>query len=444
MTGKYRWLARTMAAILFIVAAVAALWVAFLLPFFFARWWASIQLLALLAVVSFFLILWAGARFSTHLWGANNGMQVATLAAGAFTFVFAVSLYLLVLKPTADPGNPRSYETTRYWLLPTGSRIAYSEFDPPPGMAVNPNPIVYLHGGPGARQGRFDQSIYGEFSQDGFRVFLYDQAGSGLSDFLPHIRDYTIPRAVEDLEAVRKEIGADKMILIGHSWGSTLAVRYMSKYPGHVAKVIFHAPGELWNYTNADRDLSRTDAQKFSFPKLRFLAALYLAERNPDAAENLVSQRELEGLSIPYVNEELGELVCKGDSNRLPAEIAAMRAAHDNPGINTYFQVSFGLDRQSPQEDPHEALRKDHTPAILLDSECNFVTWNVSLDYRKTLPNLKIYYLPRSGHYIQFEQAELMRRILAAFLLDQPDVIAPVEGDADPRLSLGKSTSGDH
>jgi proline iminopeptidase len=103
--------------------------------------------------------------------------------------VFAVSLYWLLLKPTPDPGTPPTFANTRYWQLPTDSRIAYSEIDPPPGMAVNPNPIVFIHGGPGVRQAPFDQAIYGSLSKEGFRVFLYDQAGSGLSDFLPHVRD---------------------------------------------------------------------------------------------------------------------------------------------------------------------------------------------------------------------------------------------------------------
>ena len=59
---------------------------------------------------------------------------------------------------------------------------------------------------------------------------FYDQAGSGLSGFLPHLRDYTVARSVADLEAIRQKIGVDKMILIGHSWGSTLAASYMAKF----------------------------------------------------------------------------------------------------------------------------------------------------------------------------------------------------------------------
>jgi proline iminopeptidase len=407
---------------------VAALCTALLLPYFFALWLANIPLLTFISFASFFLIVWFGVRLCARIWGATRGVRFATQAAGVLTLVFAISLYWLILKPTADLGSPRPYDNTRYWQLSTGSHIGYSEFDPPPGMTVNPIPIVFLHGGPGVRQGPFDQSIYGGLSKEGFRVFLYDQAGSGLSDFLPNVRDYTLGRSVEDLEAVRKEIGADKMILIGHSWGSTLAVNYMSEYPGHVSKLILHSPGDIWNWGPND-EYGRSDFHGSAFPGWRLFSALWLAYRNPDAAQNLVSQRELEGLSISVLGDQLSTVVCKGNSNRLPKEIAAMQAAHENPGINSYVRLNIQLDG----EDPHAALRSDHTPAILLYPECNFIPWSGAVDYRRTMPNLKIYYIPHAGHYIQFEQPELMRQIMVAFLLDKPDVIAPVETDKDPR-----------
>jgi pimeloyl-ACP methyl ester carboxylesterase len=431
MTVQSPWLPRVGAGILLIVAVVAALCVAIWLPYFLARWLSNIPLLALMSVLSFFLVAWGGARVGARVWGAQRGDRFAAQTAGVMTLAFAVALYWLILRPAPDPGNPPPFANTRYWQLPTGSRIAYSEFDPPPGMAVQPDPVVFLHGGPGVRQAPFDQSIYGSLSKEGFRVFLYDQAGSGLSDFLPHVRDYTFKRMVDDLEAVRKQIGTDKMILIGHSWGSTLAAKYMATYPAHVSKVIFHAPGDIWDWKNPF-DYSRTDAPGFGafFPGVRFVVAMVLTDRNPDAAENLVSQRELEGLFIPALDAELGTVVCKGNSNRLPPEIAAMRAAQENPAFNPYV----GRNIQFDNGDPHEALRKDPTPAILLYPECNYVPWDGAVDYRKTLPNLKIYYIPHAGHYAQMEQPDLTRRIIAAFLLDQPDMIAPVQGDEDPRL----------
>jgi pimeloyl-ACP methyl ester carboxylesterase len=431
MTVQSSWLSRIGAGILFIATVVAALCAAIWLPYFLARWWTNIPLLALISVLSCFLVLWVGARASARAWGALRGARFASQTAGVLTLAFVVSLYWLILKPTPDPGNPPPFENTRYWQLPTGSRIAYSEFDPPPGMTVKPDPIVFLHGGPGVRQAPFDQSIYGSLSKEGFRVFLYDQAGTGLSDFLPHVRDYTFKRAVDDVEAVREAMGADKMILIGHSWGSTLAAKYMETYPGHVSKVIFHSPADIWDW-NTPFDYSRTDSPGFAsfLPGVRFLATAFLENRNPDTAEKLVSQRQMEGLIIPMLDAELGTIVCRGSSNQLPPEIAAMRTAHENPAFNLYVQRNMEFDNG----DPHEGLRKDPTPAILLYPECNYIAWDGAVDYRKTLPNLKIYFIPHAGHYIQIEQPDLMRRIMVAFLLDQPDVIAPVQDDQDPRL----------
>jgi pimeloyl-ACP methyl ester carboxylesterase len=429
--SKHPWLFRTMSAILLIVAIAAAPCAAILLPYFLAKWLANISILVIVAMLSCFLIVSAAARVSARLWGAKRGDRFAMQLAAVLTLVFAVSLYWLILNPTADPGPPHPLKNIRYWQLSTGSRIAYREIDPSPGVVLRPNPVVYLHGGPGAREGHFDQSIYGSLASDGFRVFLYDQAGSGMSDFLP-VREYTIDRAVEDLEAIRKEVGADEMILVGHSWGSRLAVRYMSKYPGRVAKVILHSPASIW-WTPIDYDYRRTDVHEAPFPKLRLLAALLLVGRNPDAAQNLVSQREAEGLLIPILNWELHDTVCKGDSARFPQDFTDLQAAHDNPGMNPYVLQHLASEPRSPDGDAHPALRKDQTPAILLYSQCDFIDWSGALDYRKTMPNLKTFYIPHAGHYIQFEQPELMRRIMAAFLLDQPDVIPPYIGDADPR-----------
>jgi pimeloyl-ACP methyl ester carboxylesterase len=62
------------------------------------------------------------------------------------------------------------------------------------------------------------------------------------------------------------------------------------------------------------------------------------------------------------------------------------------------------------------------------------VEWG--LDYRNTFVNLKVFYIPRAGHYIQFEQPELMDKVIRSFLLDQPDAIPPYTSDADPRLAV--------
>ncbi len=45
-------------------------------------------------------------------------------------------------------------------------------------------------------------------------------------------------QAVEDLETIRTSLGIDDWIVLGHSWGCDLAVRYALDYPTSVRRVI--------------------------------------------------------------------------------------------------------------------------------------------------------------------------------------------------------------
>lgn len=429
-------LRRIFAVSIFILFVAFALCAAGGVPYLLAARFSTVTFLALSSIFCFAVLLLMGAWISAKIWHALRPGHFAVVSTGTLVALFIAALYFIILRPhPLRLAEAPPYNNTRNWQLSTGSRIAYSEFDPPTGIAVKPEPIVFLHGGPGLRNAPFDREAYGSFAADGFRVILYDQVGSGLSGFLPHIRDYTIARDVEDLEAIRKELGADRMILIGHSWGSTLAVAYIAKYPDRVAKAVFHSPGNIWNLTSATFDFSRTDVGQQSLPPPRLLAAFFLQLQNPDAAENLVPQREAEELFATGLGSVAGTLVCKNNSGKLPPVFAEIQRSSDNLGFNPYVLQQKILQTGDSGGDPHSALRNNSTHAILLFGECNYIPWSGALDYRKTFPNLKIYYIPRAGHYIQFEQPELMHQVVLAFLLDKPDAIPPYTSDADPRTA---------
>ena len=87
--------------------------------------------------------------------------------------------------------------------------------------------LVLVHGGPGAYQvAHFTEhrDWYDRLASLGLDVYLYDQVGSGLSPRLADPRRYTVARHVADLEAIRVAIGAERMILLGDSWGATLSL----------------------------------------------------------------------------------------------------------------------------------------------------------------------------------------------------------------------------
>ena len=92
----------------------------------------------------------------------------------------------------------------------------------------------------------------------------------------------------------------------------------MSKYPNHVAKVVFYSPGPIWGYASLKEDDSRTGGERSGFPSLRFLAAMSLFDRNPDASEALLPQLEAEELVVPVIAPVPPSFVCKGDASKLP------------------------------------------------------------------------------------------------------------------------------
>lgn len=158
---------------------------------------------------------------------------------------------LAVFGPSAGPsGSPEPVSGQELWDLPTGSRLAYVKV--PAAGTPKPTPIVYLHGGPGVPETVESVEYFGRLAQDGYDVYVYEQVGAGNSLRLADPTRYTVEQNVEDLEAVREQIGAERVILIGHSWGSTLAGAYMAKHPERVKKVVFSSPGAIyWGATGA-------------------------------------------------------------------------------------------------------------------------------------------------------------------------------------------------
>ncbi|MBU4500735.1 MAG: alpha/beta fold hydrolase, partial [Gammaproteobacteria bacterium] len=89
-------------------------------------------------------------------------------------------------------------------------------------------PVLFVHGGPGSgtspNQRRF-------FDPARYRIILFDQRGSGHSTPHGELTDNTTPHLIADMEALRIELGIDRWLVFGGSWGSTLALAYAEAHP---------------------------------------------------------------------------------------------------------------------------------------------------------------------------------------------------------------------
>jgi proline iminopeptidase len=97
-------------------------------------------------------------------------------------------------------------------------------------------PLLFLHGGPGYNSYSFEAQA-GRALDGSLKMIYLDQRGSGRSE-RPWTGVYTIPAMVEDIEALRKQLGVPKLALMGHSFGGALALEYAAAYPQHVARLV--------------------------------------------------------------------------------------------------------------------------------------------------------------------------------------------------------------
>jgi pimeloyl-ACP methyl ester carboxylesterase/uncharacterized membrane protein YvlD (DUF360 family) len=346
---------------------------------------------------------------------------VSTLATGISV---ALAIWLIFSPLAISSSTPKPPVDVQYWDLPTGSHIAYVHY-PAVGQSANP-PIVCLHDGPGWATFDSDYEFYSQFAKDGFDVYLYDQVGTGLSGRLAKVREYGVQRDITDLDAIRQIIGAREMILIGNGAGSELAARYMSRYPERVAGVVLHSPTPMWNDNQFFYDFVPTGSPLgliTSFDTRPLFAGL-MATYGPRAANKLVSQ----GAIGAWYTQSFAPpaLVCAKDGGQAPRPSSIF-----NYSVNVRTARS---ENQAP--DPRLELTDNVTPVILLVSECDYVPWEVILQYEEALPNHKVFYFQGAGHMINLTQPDAMAGVIRAFLLRKEFPMQPYTGTGNPRPIL--------
>ena len=94
---------------------------------------------------------------------------------------------------------------------------------------------LVLHGGPGACSSAQDHRW---FDPQRWRVVLMDQRGCGRSRAVNLLHANTTAHLVADIEALRQHLGIPQWLLLGGSWGSTLALAYAQAHPQRVTALV--------------------------------------------------------------------------------------------------------------------------------------------------------------------------------------------------------------
>ena len=252
-------------------------------------------------------------------------------------------------------------------MLSTGSRLA--TWSVPAPTKTHKTPVVFLHGGPGMYTTEGARSKGEALRAVGFDTIYFDQAGGGLSARIPAIQ-YTMQRAVDDIEALRISLKIDKMILWGNSYGADLAALYARRFPDRVAGMILSSPGTFPGF-NAKRDYSSTDRGKVNIgPALS--KAVGQIDKLGGAAESTISQESAGKLMDELVSAELmNGMVCKGTHSPLVV----------GGGGNLYPNRMLAKELKAMTFPVGPALDR---PVLILRGTCDFLPMENAERYRAT------------------------------------------------------------
>src|ERR1700681_196018 len=134
------------------------------------------------------------------------------------------------VSPRSDPFAPLTSQ-----LLPVGdSHEIYVETV---GRADGV-PAVYLHGGPGSGCQPDHRRL---FDPERFHAVLFDQRGAGRSRPKGRREHNSLPQLIADMETIREKFGFGRWMIVGGSWGATLALAYAQAHPHRVSGIVLRA-----------------------------------------------------------------------------------------------------------------------------------------------------------------------------------------------------------
>jgi len=293
------------------------------------------------------------------------------------------SIPLPVARATpAAPSGPGATFTTR------GATIWYEVRSRAAGR-----PLVMVNGGPG-----FDHTYV--LCSDAWdklarsrRVVFYDQRGNGRSGPLKKGQSCTLVDQINDLDALRAKLGADKIDLIGHSWGGYLVMAYAVRHPERVAHLII-ADSAAPKWTDTDfifkyifpEGVDRQNRLDFSFAALG------------DSAAGDASLREYMGMLF-VSTEKRDEFLSRMSTYRFSR------------------QVNETLNADLSKYDMWPMLPTLTMPTLVLTGRYDInVAPSTAWKIHQAIPGSRWEVFDHSGHLPYFEEPERFVQVVGDFL----------------------------
>jgi proline iminopeptidase len=258
-------------------------------------------------------------------------------------------------------------------------------------------PVVLLHGGPGSSS--FYLKPFEELGNER-QVIRYDQLGGGKSTFITDTSMFNIEHFVFELDSLRRAFGISKWNVLGHSWGTILALEYYLKYPDNVASLSFaSACFDIPAFTNHARELLKN---------------------LPDSLQNAVNNAEKTGnfqdpayiiASNKFTELYLMRKPVKADADSISATF--------NGGLYFYMQgpSEFTITGTLKDYNSCKYLKKIKIPTLFTVGEFDEVGPDLVKNFANKVSGSKYVEFPNSAHITIWDATEENIKVVRDFLL---------------------------
>jgi proline iminopeptidase len=275
------------------------------------------------------------------------------------------------------------------------------------------DPLVIVHGGPGASHDYFLPHLV-PLARTNRLVFI-DERGSGRSEKLEDVKQYTVERMVDDLEAVRVALNLGQINLMGHSYGGVLAQAYALKHQDHLKHLVL--------------------ASTFHSTKALNAAFVRMKEKMDPALRARIDAAEKAGLFGQGPNYRKGRytddyMIAAWGEGYFPYLYQRNPDANYDPvgnGImswDLYREMwgsngEFVIDGNLTSVEYGDRLGSIKVPTLITVGDHDETDPQIARDMNALIKGSKLVVLPQSGHMTFVDQPNLFRKAVDDFVHDR-------------------------
>jgi len=266
--------------------------------------------------------------------------------------------------------------------------------------------IIVLHGGPD-----FDHSyLLPEMDRlaDSFRLIYYDQRGRGRSADHVLPEDVTLASDVEDIDRVMQYFHLESATLLGHSWGTVLALEYALRHPTRVSHLILMNPAPA----------SASDYAVLREAYIQKLGADMDRQREIMASA-AYQEGDPETVAARYRLHFKPALVRAEDYEKLMARMKAAFISQGGEGIVKARAVEDRLMSDTWKLDGYDLLprlKNLSIPTLVIFGDHDFIPGVISQHIADAIPDSRLVTLKSCGHFAYLECPGDVRAALDDFL----------------------------